>query len=163
MTDKTYYILRHGETFATKTRSSYGDQIESSPILEEGIKVIERIADYLKDIPTDFNVSSPYIRCKQTVLIIESRTDKIFNYDDRLGEFYNKTFDQFKVIVLNLIKELEGSKYETILICTHGSVISAFLNYLLYHHINAEDLPNYPSPGELLIIKNNKSSLLDFN
>jgi broad specificity phosphatase PhoE len=39
-------------------------------ILPEGIPAVKRLADYLKDIKTDINFTSPYLRCKQTVDII---------------------------------------------------------------------------------------------
>ena len=59
-----FYIFRHGATYYSKYDISYGEQVETAEILPEGIAAVKRLGKYLKNIDTDFNVSSPYQRCR---------------------------------------------------------------------------------------------------
>ena len=82
------YIFRHGTTYFSKTDIPYGDKMETAEILPEAYAPIEKLADYLKDITTGANYSSPYKRCVQTVQIVEKTTQKKFTFDDRLKDWY---------------------------------------------------------------------------
>ena len=53
-------------TYFAKNNIPYGDQVESAEILEEGIPTIKKLGEYLKDIKTEVNYTSPFKRCIQT-------------------------------------------------------------------------------------------------
>lgn len=160
---KNYYIIRHGETFATKRKSIYGFRIFSAPILDEGIPVIKKMASHLKSIPTDLNVSSPVKRCRQTVGIVSSVTGKEFSYDNRLSEYFIETFGYFRGRIKKFLLFTESSPYQNVLICTHGAVIAGLTHLILENEFKRSQIMNFPPPGVITQIKNNKMTRIDFN
>lgn len=164
----TFYILRHGQTFETKTKTDYGKNIVSSDIITEGIPTIEKIGQYLKNIPSDFNVSSEFLRCQDTVKIIESISHKQFIFDKRLdeyaqeSEFLKESFLEFKTRVEDLLNEIKNKNYENIVICTHGGIISALKHLIVDNSLTENDLSDYPEPEVLTIIKNKEVQELSF-
>src|SRR3989344_2307919 len=82
------YIFRHGMTLQSKNNVPYTpENYKTSPLLDEGIPVIEKIGNYLKDIKTDVNYTSPILRCTQTAEIISEISGKIFLPNDLLTEY----------------------------------------------------------------------------
>src|SRR3989337_3356148 len=82
----TFYILRHGHTYASWNRIPYGETLYSADIIQQGIKSIKKIGKYLKNIESDYNVSSEFKRCRQTVEIISKISGGKFEFDARLNE-----------------------------------------------------------------------------
>ncbi|OGM01937.1 hypothetical protein A2115_03705 [Candidatus Woesebacteria bacterium GWA1_41_8] len=160
-----YYIFRHGETFATKFHIPYGSKIHTAEILPEGIPAIERLADYLKDIKSDVNFTSPFLRCKQTVEIVEKITKKSFTEDVRLGEYIEGylAFRKFKTRIVDFLNDMESKKYQNILVCTHGAGISAIKHLVVKNSYHIWNLPDYPKPGILTIINDGKTTEVNFN
>jgi broad specificity phosphatase PhoE len=165
MQTKTYYIFRHGETFVTKSKGLrlYGLHSRSIGILPEGIPTIKRLAEYLKDISTDNNVCSEYLRCKETAKIVTDITGKKFTYDPRLNEYFFESFWHFKNRIKNFIDESESSKNKTFLICTHGAVVSGLTRLLLAGKFNPMQALMFPRPGVLTIISGKDIYAIDFN
>lgn len=160
---KTYYIFRHGETFATKQKGWYWYKLYSATILEEGKPSILRLAEYLKKIPTDFNVSSPFLRCRQTVDIVSTITGKEFKFDKRIGEHTFEFPWVFKKRILSFVNEIENSDKQNILICTHGVVIQMLIKYLAKDNPTLIESMVAPFPGVLIIIKDGKLIDMNFN
>jgi broad specificity phosphatase PhoE len=161
--DKTYYIFRHGETSATLNKRWYWHKFYSATILEEGKPSIIKLAEYLKHVKTDFNVSSPFIRCRQTAQLVTQITGKEFAYDSRIKEYGLELPWMFKRRLLSFIKNLEISKYDKVLICTHAIVIETLIQYLEHGRIDLRERIAAPFPGVLTIITNKKSQTLNFN
>lgn len=160
---QTFYIFRHGETFATKAGTGYGDQILTAGILEEGRPTIEKMARYLKNIPTDYNVSSEINRCKQTSEIVSKITGKQFVFDERLNEVYMETFQNVTDRLNSLLSEIKAQNYNRILICTHGAIIGTLLGFFTDQKFEEQDLFNFPPPGVLTIVKENQIEQINFN
>lgn len=160
-----YHIFRHGETYFSKKNIGYGDQTETAAILESGIPAIKRLAEYLKKIKTDANFSSTYLRCRQTVEIVSSITQKEFTFDENLRDYYstNETIED----VVNRIKifynSLQAKSYKSVSICTHGYPIAILIDFIMQGKFYMNNLGNYPKPGILVIIKDKKVELIDFN
>ncbi len=160
---KRYYIFRHGETFATKGHFGYGLNIYSASILDTGIPTIEKLAEYLKDIPSDYNVCSEFKRCRQTVAIVEKTTGKKFEYDAHLNEYILEPIWRFRKRVRHFIEDCEDKNYETVMICTHGAVMAALKHLLTTHKFKLRNLIDYPKPGILMIIEDGKLTEVNFN
>ncbi len=143
---KTYYIFRHGQTFATTKNSGYGLQRLTAGILESGKPTIIKMAEFLKDVPTDLNLTSPILRCRQTAEIITLETGKKFMADWRITEMM-EPFQILKWRVKNLLNQLEKSDFNTILICTHGAVIEGLVSYLMRGNFKVQDVMAYPPPA----------------
>jgi broad specificity phosphatase PhoE len=166
------YVFRHGETFATKNQIEYGDKIVDAPIIPEGIKITKKIANYLTDIETDFFAISEFLRVVQTAEIIAEITGKKFTTDKRLNEAmipppgltypYTETWKELEARISSFLDEVEQS-YNTVLIGTHGGIIAGIKHLLIKNKFDPEDIRDYPPPGVLTIIKNNKIEEVDFN
>lgn len=159
-----FYIFRHAETFSSKYGISYGKDNLQSPILFGGKEAIIKLANYLKDIFSDFNVSSPYERCKETVEIISKITDKQFVFDKRIGEYMNISYEKLKKRLLDFLNEINKKGYKSVLICTHGAVVSLLVHLIC--DINLEEtvpLSEYKDTGDLVVIEDKTVKTIDFN
>lgn len=165
-----FYIFRHGQTFATKNSgavrfgafSQYGRRIFSAPILEEGKPALERMGMYLKDKHSDINLSSPFVRCRQTAGVIENISGKSFVFDRRLGEYLLETFGYFRNRIKSVLDFVERQEYHSVVICTHGAVIGVLVNLILGREFNWRSRLQYPDPGVLIIIENGEYKEIDF-
>lgn len=161
---KTFYIFRHGETFATKLKSFYWHRIYSAPILDEGKPALVRLGNFLKDKPSDVNFCSPFLRCRQTAEIVSKITGKEFKVDRRIREYEYFELPYFlKRRILNFLKEMESSKYNSVMICSHAIIISLMIQYLTQGNIRLTNRIIAPLPGVLTIIKNGKAETINFN
>ena len=159
------YIFRHGETYFTKHDIDYGDKVETAEILEEGKLAIIKLANYLKEIKTDANFTSPFKRCTQTSDIVADVTSKKFAKDERLHDWVPEKETVKEVIqrILNFSKELEAKNFQSVAICTHGYPINALIAYFTKGFIREIDLDNFPDCGVLVSIEEGKESYKDFN
>ncbi len=161
---KKFYIMRHGETFATKRNSGYGALVFLAPILKEGIPAIEAQAAFLNDINIDYCVSSPVKRCRQTAKIVHSMTGKNFHFDRRIREYFLETASRFKGRIGQFLVDLDNSDYESVLIITHGAVIAALTHLLAEGNFHITEITDYPKPGVMRIIeRGQKMKVIDFN
>ncbi len=160
-----FFLVRHGETFASLNskpgEENYGDKVLSADILPESKPIIAKIGLYLKNVKTEANLVSPIKRCIQTSEILEKTSGKTFKIDERLKEYYEETFDDLRKRVDSLLNEVKI--YQNVLVCTHGAVISAIKHLVLKDDFKLDDIHDYPVPGTLIIIKDNKLEEIDFN
>lgn len=164
MDDKIFYIVRHG--LATHSTTGYGDNVYTATLLPEGILPIEHMAEYLQTIPTNIHVSSEIIRARQTATIISKKTGKIFVFDKRLNEYWPESpepFPAFHDRIKNFLDEIKIKKEKHILIVTHGAVIAALKNFILTGTFDASLLFDFPLCGNLLIVTNGNSEVINFN
>lgn len=162
---KTYYIFRHGETFATKAGTGYGFRVFSAPILPEAVAPIRKMGEYLKTIETDVHVSSAVLRCQQTAEIITKTSGKKFSFDKRLNEYFLETVGNLRKRLQSLLTELDKKNYQNIVICTHGACIAMLISILTARHEKptAFNLFRFPPPGVLTIINANTVQEINFN
>ncbi|MBI2074742.1 MAG: histidine phosphatase family protein [Candidatus Levybacteria bacterium] len=161
MKNRNFYIFRHA--LATHSKSGYGDKIISAEILPEAIAPIEKMANFFKNISSDYNVSSEYLRCRETAEIISEITNKNFIFDSRLNEFHQETFPQFKNKISSFLDDIKKKRYKNILICTHGAVIAGLKNFIVNGDFNANQLFDYSDCGVLEIIENGRVKKINFN
>ncbi len=160
-----FYIFRHAETFPSKnTAGIYDNDNFSTPVLYSGIDITIKLAQYLKNVPSDLNVSSPFERCKETVEIITQMTGKEFIFDERVGEYFQISYLDFRARIEDFLKEVKEKGYKDIIICTHGAVISQLV-HLLCDDKPEEDIPisEGKNTGVLIIIEDKKFKEIDFN
>src|SRR5258708_6220560 len=122
---KTFLLFRHG--LSTHSLHGYGDKILTAELLPEGIPPIQRMAEFLKEMPTDVNFVSPVLRCQQTAKIIEQGSGKVFMTDDRLSEYQaresTEEFTELRERCQDFLTEVQAMSAANILICSHGAVI----------------------------------------
>ncbi len=161
---KTFYLFRHG--LATHSTHGYGDKIITAEILPEGILPIKRMAMFLKTIPSDFQVCSEFIRCRQTAEIVTNIAGKRFMFDGAINEYapeLKEPFNNFQNRVKHFLKDLQQKPFQNIVICTHGAVIAAIKHLIVDGYFREKDLLNFPPCGALLIIEAKTVKQIDFN
>ena len=159
------FIFRHGITYFSKNDIPYGDLIETAEILPEAVPTIKKVGEYLVEIPTNINFTSPYKRCLQTSEIVSGITGKKFEVDENLHDWdpRSETIQEMVERILKFSNKLQNNNVESVAICTHGYPINALIAYFTKGGIQQEDLENYPNPGVLVSIENGKVSFKDFN
>lgn len=159
----TFYIFRHGHTYATWNKMPYGETVYSANIIPQGFESIKKIGEYLRTIPSDFNISSEFKRCRETVKIISEITGKKFEFDKRLNEDIEQDKNIFIKRVKSFLDDTKKKHYQNILICSHGAVLSAIKYLVLTGKVNEVQLNDFPAPGIILVIKGKTLKELDFN
>ncbi len=159
-----YFIFRHAETFPSKYSVPYEKDNFNAPILYEGKDATLNLANYFKNIPSDFNVSSSYKRCRETVKIITQITGKKFIFDSRIGEFYQIEYEKFKKRIKDFVRDIKKKGYQSVIICTHGAVMSLLVP-LLCGKKPEEQIPvnEYKDTGTLVIAEDKVIKTIDFN
>lgn len=167
MTD--FYIFRHGNTVRTDNifLKFFGHTSDSSKleILPKAKYALEKIGGFLKDVKTDINFSSPYLRCLQSVEIVTKVSGKKFRIDERLHEFERdgETTKSLEERVRSFLEDVKKKNYSSVSICTHGAVIGAIKHLVTENKFQTFDIFNYPDPGNLIVIKDKKIEEIDFN
>jgi len=160
-----YYLFRHGQTFFSKFHLPYLWNSFSVKILPESIPSLERIATYLKDIPSDLNTSSEFKRCVQSTRVITKIIGNKFYIDPRLNEYhlYRETLGTLRKRIRSFIAEVEQKKFQTVVVCTHGAIMASLKHLLLNDRFSVKQLYDYPKPGILIHIEGKKINQIDFN
>jgi len=167
MTD--LYIFRHGDTIESGSLLAkifgYHGNTHTMPILAKGVPALEKIGNYLKNVPTDANYCSPYLRCIDSAKIVGTVAGKIYKADERLREFKEdgEKFSHFRKRVENFLSETDKKNYSAVSICTHGAVIAAIKHLQNGGNFFFFQVLDFPKPGDLIIIKDKKIKTIDFN
>ena len=167
MTD--FYIFRHGDTIDSGSLLTkiFGHKRDSHalPILPKGVPALEKIGEFLKSIPTDADFCSPYLRCMDSAKIVGDIAGKIYQSDERIQELEGngEGFPSFKKRVVDFFNEIDKKNYSTVSICTHGAVIAAIKHLKTSGKFFFFQVLDFPNPGNLIIIKNRKTSTINFN
>src|SRR3990172_476021 len=160
MTD--FYIFRHGDTkdsgsLITRFIGRSGDT-RKLPIIPKSFPALERIGAFLKNIPTDADFCSPFVRCVTSAEIVGKISGKTYKKDSRIAEFEKngEKFSHLNARVRDFLTEIEQEKYSSVSICTHGAVISALKHLATNGKFHFFQIWDFPSPGNLVIIKGKK-------
>ncbi len=164
----TFYIFRHGDTINTggiNRLLKKGGGPRDLPILPKSKYALEKIGEYLKDIKTDANFTSPYLRCRESSEIVGKISKKEFIVDERIRELRDDIhgFVHFKKRVREFLKEIEEKGYSSVAICTHGAIIVAIKHIVRDGYFFYFQGIDFPSPGKLMILKGKKVRIIDFN
>ncbi len=167
---KTFYILRHGETYATKNNTNYSPNDPNPPILEEGMGVLQKIGEYFKNIESEVNLVSEYLRCQMTADIVSKIADMQFISEPLLNEAQtmgvekkSETISEFLDRTKRLYEKIISSENKSLFLITHGANIGTLKSLLVKGVATEESIYDFPKPGVLTVIKNNQISELDFN
>ncbi|HEY6698463.1 MAG TPA: histidine phosphatase family protein [Acidimicrobiales bacterium] len=114
------YVIRHAHA---GSRSAWEGPDDDRPLSRRGHKQATAIADQLSGVGLSRLVSSPSVRCVQTLEPLADRLGLRVDADDRLLE--GTDGDQALVLAGELSKERMGA-----VICSHGDVIPDMLRIL---------------------------------
>ncbi|KAI5966509.1 uncharacterized protein KGF55_000818 [Candida pseudojiufengensis] len=154
---------------------------------ETGIIQSKKLGEFFKNIPIDYFISSDLIRCKQTleeVLKYQDYDPSKIRYTPNLREremgpvqnmFLTEALEKYGKNFRNLgekeeelcarvnleFQELLDSDYNNIIMCTHGGVITRFINYL--HSDLGYELSSELTPNDLKVPFNTSISIIEFD
>jgi phosphohistidine phosphatase SixA len=114
----TIFLVRHGHA---GTRRGWDGPDAERPLSERGESQALALAEQLGDRPIKRVLSSPFIRCGQTVAPLAERVSLAVEMDDRLAEGHEFT------PVLDLIAELPDDS----VLCSHGDLIPEVMDALV--------------------------------
>jgi len=117
-----YFVMRHGETECNIKGEVSITVNNDDHLTENGEEQVEKKAKELKDKKIDFIIASPFVRTKETAMIVAknigiNESDIIF--DDRLheisvpmyeGKTWNEYHQDFPNTVENFSKKIEGNE-----------------------------------------------------
>lgn len=124
------YFVRHAKA---GDRSSWNDADELRPLSTAGWKQAIRIAERLAEIEPTRLVSSPYVRCAQTLEPLASRTGLDVELDERLRE--GAPFEG----ALALLDELPDQA----VLCSHGDLIPDTMAALVRRGLDLRSTPDW--------------------
>lgn len=112
------HLVRHG---AAGDRSHWVGRDDRRPLTEKGMRQAEGLADELADLGIARILSSPYVRCVQTVEPLARRLGVEIETHDALAEGAGRRQ------IASLLAEVAGT---TAVLCSHGDVIPTALDVL---------------------------------
>lgn len=152
-----WYLFRHGQTFFTKFNIPYGPFVRIAPLLPEGKKQAEKVAENLLDKNIEILYSSPYPRCRQTAQIVSQKIHLPIIYDERLKEQQmtsgRETLAEASQKLAEFINEVKVKKHQTVALCSHGWPLAIIINLLKKGQVTRGDLDKHPKPGEIVEIQ----------
>jgi len=129
----TVLLVRHARAGSRKHWD--GPDIER-PLSKKGWRQAEGLVDMLTRYPVQRILSSPYVRCVQTVEPVAEKLRIQIEHRPELAE--GASFGA----VMALLREAGGS---TIIWCTHGDIVPAVLEGVSEHDgVELPDDPQYP-------------------
>jgi broad specificity phosphatase PhoE len=114
----TLYLVRHAKA---GSRRDWGGPDPERPLSGKGRRQAEGIVDLLADRPVRRVLSSPYVRCVQTVEPLADKLGLPVEDAPALGE------DASLTEAVALLRHLAGT---TAVLCTHGDLIPPILDTL---------------------------------
>ncbi len=137
------YVVRHAKA---GERRGWNDEDHLRPLSTAGAKQARLLAERLAGEGPTTLVSSPYVRCVQTLDPLAERLGVPVGIDERITE--GVEFEQS----LELLEELpDGS-----VLCSHGDVIPALLDALIRRGLEVRSTPDWRK-ASTWVIKRTKS------
>lgn len=121
------YLLRHAKA---GSRSGWDGPDDLRPLSKNGRQQAEALVDVLAGADISRIVSSPYVRCRQSVEPLGERLRLPVDLSDALAE--GAPFPE----VLRLVEKVSD---ETAVLCTHGDVIGELLDHAVRHGVRLDN------------------------
>lgn len=141
------YVVRHAK--AGERRLWNGDDLER-PLSKKGWKQSDLVGKRLSKLDPTRLVSSPYVRCVQTLEPLGKRIDREVEVDQRLCE--DEPFEP----VLDLLREVPA---RTVL-CTHGDLIPATMQALARRGMKIDTRPDWRKAAVWVLRRNKKGEIV---
>ena len=142
----TIYLVRHAK--AGNRRDWHGED-DLRPLPPSGQRQADAIADTLTDVGIERIVSSPYVRCRQTVDPLAQRLRLPVELSDALAE---------GVPVAETMRLIDKLIMATTVLCTHGDVVENVLDYLREHGVALDD--HRDEKGSIWVLETNDTGIV---
>lgn len=135
------YVVRHAHA-GTRGRSDGPD--EERPLTERGWRQARGLVELLADAGITRLVSSPFLRCRETLVPLSEALGVPVEADDRLGE--GMGFGP----ALELAEELRAAPA---VVCSHGDVIPDLLEALARRGMALKDPARWPKASTWVLTR----------
>jgi len=126
--DLPVYLVRHAKA---GDREAWSEDDVLRPITRRGRAQAEGLVTLLRELPVDLVLSSPYVRCVQTVRPLAIARSVPLEEHDSLAEGAPTTD------TLSLVRSRGGA----VVMCSHGDVVPAVVQALAEHGVEMLDPP----------------------
>ena len=123
----TIYLVRHAKAGSRRDWSKDDDLRPLSPV---GHRQAARIADALADVGATRVVSSPFVRCRQSLDPLAQRLRLPLELSDALAE---------DVPLTDTLRLFEKVAEETTVLCTHGDIVTNVIEHLTNGGVPVDD------------------------
>jgi phosphohistidine phosphatase SixA len=128
MPSNPVYLVRHAKA---GSRSAWSGADHQRPLTKTGRRQADALTDLLADRGVTRVVSSPYVRCRQTVEPLGQRLGLPVDLADELAEGTPLHEAQ---------RLIEKFNHEPTVLCTHGDVIGELLESLVHTGVVGSDV-----------------------
>lgn len=122
----TVYLIRHAKA---GSRRNWSGEDARRPLSPSGLRQAAAIADAIADTGVTRIVSSPFVRCVQTVEPLAMRIGVPVDVSDALAE---------SAPLADAVALLDKLAREDVVLCSHGDVLGDLLMHLADHGIRIE-------------------------
>jgi 8-oxo-dGTP diphosphatase len=123
----TIYLVRHARA---GNRRAWKGEDDLRPLSPSGHRQADAITETLTGVGAERVVSSPYVRCRQTVDPVAQRLRLPVELSDALAE---------GAPVSETMRLMDKLITETTVLCTHGDVVEKVLEHLRAHGVPLDD------------------------
>lgn len=141
------YVVRHAKA---GERRLWSDDDMQRPLSKKGWKQSELVAKRIAKLGPTKLVSSPYVRCVQTLEPLGTLTDTKVKVDQRLCE--DEPFEP----VLELLRELPAGS----VLSTHGDIIPATMQALTRRGMKMNTPPDWRKAAVWVLKRNKKGEIV---
>jgi broad specificity phosphatase PhoE len=134
------YLVRHAKA---GSRSAWDGRDEERPLSKAGRRQAAALAKLLRDEPVGHIVSSPYVRCRETVAPVAERLGLPVEDADALSE---------GAPLSEALRLIDKVSDKPTVLCSHGDVIGDLLHHWASQYVRL-DAGDDAAPRELLFPK----------
>jgi 8-oxo-dGTP diphosphatase len=116
----TIYLVRHAKA---GSRKNWVDDDTQRPLVKSGREQAQLLVQKFADVEVTRLISSPYVRCQQTLQPLAEARGLVVEVDVRLAENTSR----------GIVAELLGTVAEGTVLCSHGDVIPDVLGLFERH------------------------------
>jgi len=129
----TVFLVRHADA---KSRANWPHADESRPLTKKGVAQAEGLVDLLHQHPIKRVVSSPFVRCVETVTPLASKVGRDVEEHELLEEGSDPAS------TYELMRKLAHGPGDAVL-CTHGDLVPELLRLATRDGLTMEDAPRW--------------------
>lgn len=143
----TLYVVRHGKA---GSRSAWTDPDDLRPLTKAGRRQAVMITEALSDAPVTRVLSSPYVRCRQTVEPLAEQLRLPVDLADALGE---------GALLSETLALVDKVGDDTAVLCTHGDVMGELLAHCVRQGVRVES--NLLPKGSTWVFETEAGAIVD--
>ena len=141
----TIYLVRHAKA---GNRRDWRGEDDLRPVSPSGQRQADAIADTLTNVGVERIMSSPYVRCRQTVDPVAQRLRLPVELSDALAE---------GAPVSETVRLIDKVIMATTVLCTHGDIVDNLLDYLRDHGVPLDD--HRDEKGSIWVLETNDTEV----